>query len=158
MTAAQHLSLPDFRVRQFGGEQIVLVLNRLRDTDMAEPAQLVVRHHAAETAAADLCAAIVVVHGEVHVVRRRTRLSAEMVLQAVGAAVQRPELEMPALSRRRGDGIASDTVERARPLEDPRLRHQNGVGVRRARRARDISVAEIRQLVASSWMRPDRVR
>ena len=145
MPAAEHFVAPDGGIRQFGAQQVVLVTQGLFETDVGEPGRAITLGVAGEPPTVDLTTRVVIPGGDVEVTGAQASRDPRAVLETVRPPVQRPEFDRPTVRRRRRDGVTGDALERARTLEDARLRDEDPVGVGRYRWTRHRTEPQVRQ-------------
>ncbi len=153
MSAAQHFPFPQFRVGKFVTQQVVLVAQRLLESDLRKPRDVGAARVAGESSPVHFGTAEVVVGRGVERTRPQCRPGTGVVLEAVRSPVECPELDMGTTSRGRDDGVARDALERARSLEDPGLGDEDPVGVGRTLRSVGRPPPQIRQPVARGGSR-----
>src|SRR5205823_426034 len=108
-----------------GSKHRVPVAQRLREPEVVLPGGSLRRDPAREAPPTDLLAAPVVAVGELGVVRLRRSRDAAAVLEAVRAAIEGPELDVPAASRGAATALAGTAKSSERTTtapQDPALR------------------------------------
>lgn len=90
--------------------------------------RLLRRGEAGECAPVGGGAVVVVVEGQLEAVLAGTDLDAPMVLEAIRAAVERPNLDVTMPPKRRPHDVAGELIKRRGAREDSWHRHEDRVG------------------------------
>ncbi|MHB8659675.1 MAG: hypothetical protein ACYC91_17355 [Solirubrobacteraceae bacterium] len=120
--AAEHLAPAHRRVRDAAGDDVVLVAHRLGKPGGVEERHLAAAQEAGEAVAVDRLAPVVVAQRAAVVTGAQRRPRAGLVLQAVGATVERPDLEVPAVLGGRPDHVGREALTTTRHRTTPASR------------------------------------
>ena len=146
--AAEHLPAPHRPARDPVGDHGVPVAHRLLHAHVAQPVRVHGRLPAAEGHAVDGPAAPVVVEGDRRVAGLGRGLKPAVVLEAVRAAVERPELHVLPARVHRAHEVAGQLVERPRAAQEAGHGGEHGVGVGGVARPAGVAEAQVAHPVA----------
>src|SRR5688572_4811116 len=127
MTAADELPLALSPRADLARDDRVPVLDRLLQADVAQERRLLLVGEAGEGVAVDLAPLEVVPERDARVARLHARADSTVILEAVGAPLETPDLDVTPALRSAPDRVAGDLVERAGAGEDAGHQREHGV-------------------------------
>ena len=152
MPSTEDLAGPAALAGDLAPQDLVPVADRAAEPVLAQESRLLAALEAAEAAAFDLAVAEVVAERDPRVAGAGLAADAAMVLEAVGAAVERPELDVPAACGGIANDVAGKLVKGGGAAEETRDRDQDGVGLPRQARSAGIAEAQVAEPIAATGL------